>query len=197
MQTSVPIPTWPVNPKTHPRDVRPRRDSPGLVRPQLPVCSPTLRRGVGFIQLMHAGWDQHGNLPTQLAVSAGNRPAPRGTGQGPKTAWPAGRDLVIWGGEFGRTSFCQGDINNKKQHGRDHHPRNFCLWMAGGDPGGTTYGSRTTSATTSPRTLPRPRPPGNGVSLPGYRPRTTDLQVPGTTVPPHRCSRAVVKEILS
>jgi len=49
--------------------------------------------------------------------------------------------LVIWGGEFGRTSFCQGDINNKKAHGRDHHPRNFCLWMAGGGiKGGANYG---------------------------------------------------------
>jgi len=49
--------------------------------------------------------------------------------------------LVIWGGEFGRTVFCQGDMNNKKAHGRDHHPRNFCTWMAGGGiRGGMTHG---------------------------------------------------------
>jgi uncharacterized protein (DUF1501 family) len=49
--------------------------------------------------------------------------------------------LVIWGGEFGRTPFCQGDMHNKKQQGRDHHPYCFSLWMAGGGiRGGTTYG---------------------------------------------------------
>ena len=49
--------------------------------------------------------------------------------------------LVIWGGEFGRTPFAQGDMNNQKQHGRDHHPYCFSLWMAGGGiKGGSTYG---------------------------------------------------------
>ncbi|MCH8044790.1 MAG: DUF1501 domain-containing protein, partial [Planctomycetes bacterium] len=50
--------------------------------------------------------------------------------------------LVIWAGEFGRTVFGQGDINNKKKHGRDHHPRNFTVWMAGGGiKPGVTYGA--------------------------------------------------------
>ncbi len=48
---------------------------------------------------------------------------------------------MIWGGEFGRTVFGQGDINNKKQHGRDHHGRCFTVWLAGGGiKPGTTYG---------------------------------------------------------
>ena len=99
-------------------------------------------RGVRFIQLMHAGWDQHGNLPTQLAVQCRDTDQPSAAlVQDLKQRGLLDETLVIWGGEFGRTSFCQGDINNKKQHGRDHHPRNFCLWMAGGGiRGGTTYG---------------------------------------------------------
>lgn len=99
--------------------------------------------GVRFVQLMHSGWDQHSNLPTQLEVQC------RDTDQ-PSTALV--RDLkqrgllddtlVIWGGEFGRTVFGQGDINNKQKHGRDHHPRCFTLWMAGGGvKPGTTYGA--------------------------------------------------------
>jgi hypothetical protein len=90
-------------------------------------------RGVRFIQLFHAGWDQHQNLPTQLIEQC------RDTDQASaalvtdlKQRGLLDDTLVIWGGEFGRTSFCQGDINNKKKHGRDHHPRNFAIWMAGG-----------------------------------------------------------------
>jgi hypothetical protein len=51
--------------------------------------------------------------------------------KGPKTAWPARDTLVIWGGEFGRTPFLQGDINEKTQWGRDHHPYAFTVWMTG------------------------------------------------------------------
>lgn len=90
-------------------------------------------RGVRFIQLFHAGWDQHQNLPTQLVEQC------RDTDQASaalvmdlKQRGLLDDTLVIWGGEFGRTVFCQGDINNKTKHGRDHHPRNFAIWMAGG-----------------------------------------------------------------
>ncbi|MCE9555836.1 MAG: DUF1501 domain-containing protein [Planctomycetes bacterium] len=89
-------------------------------------------RGVRFIQLFHSGWDQHMNLPTQLAEQC------RDTDQASaalvmdlKQRGLLEDTLVIWGGEFGRTVFCQGDIN-KPRHGRDHHPRNFATWMAGG-----------------------------------------------------------------
>jgi hypothetical protein len=90
-------------------------------------------RGVRFIQLMHAGWDQHQNIPTQLEVQC------RDTDQ-PSAALVRDLEqrglledtLVIWGGEFGRTPFGQGDINDPKKHGRDHHGAAFSLWMAGG-----------------------------------------------------------------
>jgi len=99
-------------------------------------------KGVRFVQLMHAGWDQHGNLPTQLAVQCRDTDQPSAAlVKDLKQRGLLDETLVIWGGEFGRTSFCQGDINNKKAHGRDHHPRNFCLWMAGGGiKGGANYG---------------------------------------------------------
>lgn len=99
-------------------------------------------KGVRFIQLMHAGWDQHNNLPTQLAIQTKDTDQPAaGLVRDLKQRGLLEDTLVIWGGEFGRTPFCQGDMHNKKQHGRDHHPYCFSLWMAGGGiRGGTTYG---------------------------------------------------------
>ena len=99
-------------------------------------------RGVRFMQLMHAGWDQHRNVPTQLAIQCRDTDQPSAAlVKDLKQRGLLDDTLVIWGGEFGRTVFCQGDMNDKKSHGRDHHPRNFCTWMAGGGiKGGTTYG---------------------------------------------------------
>ena len=101
-----------------------------------------IERGVRFIQLMHSGWDQHSNLATQLELQC------RDTDQ-PSAALVkdlAQRGLlddtiVIWCGEFGRTVFVQGDINNVNGHGRDHLGSCYSLWVAGGGfKGGTTYG---------------------------------------------------------
>lgn len=97
-------------------------------------------RGCRFIQLMHAGWDQHSNLNTQLKVQCQDTDAPsaalvldlRQRGLLEDT-------LVIWGGEFGRTPFQQNRPGGKI--GRDHHPYAFSLWMAGGGVRpGSTYG---------------------------------------------------------
>jgi len=90
-------------------------------------------RGVRFIQLFHAGWDQHQNLPTQLIEQCRDTDQPSAAlVMDLKQRGLLEDTLVIWGGEFGRTVFCQGDMNNQKKHGRDHHPRNFAIWMAGG-----------------------------------------------------------------
>jgi hypothetical protein len=90
-------------------------------------------RGVRYVQLIHAGWDQHQNLPTQLKIQCQDTDQPSaGLVKDLKQRGLLDETLVIWGGEFGRTPFGQGDINNKKQHGRDHHPRCFTIWMAGG-----------------------------------------------------------------
>ena len=99
-------------------------------------------RDVRFIQLMHSGWDQHINLPTQLVEQC--RDTDQASAALVKDLKQRGMlddTLVIWGGEFGRTPYGQGDINNKKKHGRDHHPNCFTIWMAGGGmKPGFTYG---------------------------------------------------------
>ena len=88
---------------------------------------------VRFIQLMHIGWDQHGNIPTQLEIQCKDTDQPAAAlVKDLKQRGLLDDTLVIFGGEFGRTVFGQGDINNKKKHGRDHHGRAFSLWMAGG-----------------------------------------------------------------
>ncbi|MBL9116184.1 MAG: DUF1501 domain-containing protein [Verrucomicrobiaceae bacterium] len=90
-------------------------------------------RGVRFIQLMHAGWDQHRNLNTQLKIQCTDVDAPSAAlVKDLKQRGLLEDTLIAWGGEFGRTPFLQGDINNTKQWGRDHHPYAFTIWMAGG-----------------------------------------------------------------
>ncbi len=99
-------------------------------------------RGVRFSQIFHRGWDQHGALPKDLPnqcrdvdqPSAGLLTDLRQRGMLDDT-------LVVWGGEFGRTIYCQGKLT-KKDYGRDHHPKCFTIWMAGGGvQGGVVHGS--------------------------------------------------------
>ncbi len=99
-------------------------------------------RGVRFVQLMHAGWDQHRNLTTQLQIQCEDTDQPSAAlVKDLKQRGMLEDTLVIWGGEFGRTTFLQGAIEDRKNWGRDHHPRCFSLWMAGGGiRPGTTYG---------------------------------------------------------
>ncbi|MBL7647804.1 MAG: DUF1501 domain-containing protein [Candidatus Hydrogenedentes bacterium] len=88
-------------------------------------------RGVRFIQLFHRGWDQHGDLPTDLPLQCMDTDQPSAAlVQDLKQRGMLEDTLVVWGGEFGRSVYCQGsDLVN---YGRDHHGRNFCIWMAGG-----------------------------------------------------------------
>ncbi len=99
-------------------------------------------RGVRFVQLMHAGWDQHRNLNSQLKIQCEDTDAPSAALViDLKQRGLLDDTLVIWGGEFGRTPFLQGDIKSVKNWGRDHHPYAFTLWMAGGGvKPGLTYG---------------------------------------------------------
>jgi hypothetical protein len=99
-------------------------------------------RGVRFVQLFHRGWDQHVHLPLQIRNQA------RDTDQGAaalvkdlKALGLLDETLVVWGGEFGRTVYCQGPLT-ADDYGRDHHPRCFTVWMAGGGiKPGVTYGA--------------------------------------------------------
>jgi hypothetical protein len=99
-------------------------------------------RGVRFIQLFHRGWDQHARLPDQIRVQceATDR-ASAGLIQDLKQRGLLDETLVVWGGEFGRTVYCQGKLT-ETDYGRDHHPRCFTIWMAGGGiKPGVTYGA--------------------------------------------------------
>ena len=102
-----------------------------------------LERGTRFVQVMHAGWDQHGSVTTELYTQCKDTDQPSaGLLQDLKQRGLLDDTLVIWGGEFGRTPFLQGNINNRPKWGRDHHPYAFTLWMAGGGvKGGITHGA--------------------------------------------------------
>jgi len=88
-------------------------------------------RDVRFIQLYHQGWDQHGGLPNGIRRQCQETDQPAAAlVQDLKQRGMLNDTLVIWGGEFGRTNYCQGKLT-KNSYGRDHHPRCFTVWMAG------------------------------------------------------------------
>ena len=88
--------------------------------------------GVRFVQLYHQGWDQHGNLPSEMTTQAKDvDQASAALVMDLKQRGLLDETLVIWGGEFGRTNYSQGKLS-KEKYGRDHHPRCFSIWMAGG-----------------------------------------------------------------
>ena len=102
-----------------------------------------LERGTRFVQVMHAGWDQHRSVTTELYTQCKDTDQPSaGLLQDLKQRGLLDDTLIIWAGEFGRTPFLQGDMKNRKQWGRDHHPYAFTLWMAGGGvKPGITFGA--------------------------------------------------------
>ena len=101
-----------------------------------------VERGVRFVQLFHAGWDHHRNLSSQFEIQC--RDTDQASAALVKDLKHRGLlqdTLVIWGGEFGRTPFIQGNIDDRTQWGRDHHPYAFTHWMAGGGvKAGVSYG---------------------------------------------------------
>jgi len=115
--------------------------NPGTFAANCLVARRLAERGVRFIQLYHPGWDQHGNLQGGITNQA--RETDRASAALVSDLKQRGMlddTLVIWGGEFGRTNYCQGKLT-AKSFGRDHHPRCFSIWMAGGGVNaGTSYG---------------------------------------------------------
>ncbi len=98
-------------------------------------------RGVRFTQIFHRGWDQHTNLPKDLPNQCRDVDQPSAALLTDlKQRGMLDETLVVWGGEFGRTMYCQGKLT-KKTYGRDHHPKCFTIWMAGGGvQGGVVHG---------------------------------------------------------
>jgi hypothetical protein len=99
-------------------------------------------RGVRFIQLFHRGWDQHTHLPRQIAGQCRDTDlASAALITDLKQRGLLDDTLVVWGGEFGRTVYCQGTLT-AQDYGRDHHPRCFTVWLAGGGiKPGITHGA--------------------------------------------------------
>ncbi|MDX2037969.1 MAG: DUF1501 domain-containing protein [Isosphaeraceae bacterium] len=100
-----------------------------------------VERGVRFVQLMHRGWDQHSNLPTQIRGQCKDVDQPSAAlVRDLERLGLLDETLVVWGGEFGRTVYSQGALT-ATNYGRDHHGRCFSMWVAGGGiKGGLTYG---------------------------------------------------------
>ena len=89
-------------------------------------------RGVRFIQMFHQGWDQHGSLPKQLPIQCRETDQPSAALlRDLKQRGMLDDTLVVWGGEFGRTVYSQGNLT-QTNYGRDHHPGCFTMWLAGG-----------------------------------------------------------------
>lgn len=142
MQTSVPELMNLGNEPKHVLDLYgPEATQPGTYAYHCLVARRLIERGVRFVQLFHRGWDQHG------AVTANLMRQTRATDQPTaalildlKQRGLLDETLIVWGGEFGRTSYGQGDLSGA--FGRDHHPRCFSMWLAGGGvKGGHVHGA--------------------------------------------------------
>ena len=133
MQSSVPeLVDMSQEPKHIKEMYGPDSETPGTFGYNCLMARRMAEQDVRFIQIFHRGWDQHNSLPKAITRQAGEVDQP---------AWALVQDLkqrgllddtlVIWGGEFGRTIYSQGTLT-KENYGRDHHPRCFSMWMAGG-----------------------------------------------------------------
>ncbi|TXB66508.1 DUF1501 domain-containing protein [Phaeodactylibacter luteus] len=116
--------------------------TPGTYAANCLLARRLAERGVRFIQLYHMGWDQHDNLPGAIARQAKDvDQASAALVMDLKQRGMLEDTLVIWGGEFGRTNYSQGTLTDTN-YGRDHHPRCFTMWMAGGGiKPGLVYGA--------------------------------------------------------
>ncbi|MCX7395182.1 MAG: DUF1501 domain-containing protein [Planctomycetales bacterium] len=133
MQTSVPELADVSSEPEHIFDLYgPDARQPGTFAANCLLARRLAERGVRFIQLFHIGWDQHTNLPTQLPRQARDVDQPSAALiLDLKQRGLLDDTLIVWGGEFGRTVYCQGTMT-ATNYGRDHHPRCFTMWMAGG-----------------------------------------------------------------
>lgn len=110
----------------------PQSRQPGSFAANCLLARRMAERGVRFIQLYHRGWDQHYNLPSDLRLQCGDIDQPAAALiRDLKQRGILDETLVVWGGEFGRTTYSQGKLESTN-HGRDHHGRCFTMWMAGG-----------------------------------------------------------------
>ncbi len=133
MQTSVPEVADVSNEPDHVFELYgPDARTPGTFAANCLLARRLAERGVQFIQLFHQGWDQHGDLPAGIRTQCQETDQPSAAlVRDLKQRGMLEDTLVVWGGEFGRTNYSQGKLT-ATNYGRDHHPRCFTMWMAGG-----------------------------------------------------------------
>ena len=142
MQTSVPeLVDLSDEPKNVFDSYGPDSRKPGSFAANCLLARRLVERGVRFVQLYHRGWDQHANLPRDIRKQCLSTDQPSAALLKDLEQRNLLDDtLVVWGGEFGRTVYCQGSLT-ADNYGRDHHPRCFTIWLAGGGAKpGTTHG---------------------------------------------------------
>ena len=142
MQTSVPELTDVSNEPRHVFEMYgPESQKPGTFAANCLLARRLCERGVRFVQLFHRGWDQHTKLPRDIRRQcAATDQASAALVRDLDQRGLLDDTLVVWGGEFGRTVYCQGNLT-KDDYGRDHHPRCFTIWLTGGGiRRGTTFG---------------------------------------------------------
>lgn len=133
MQSSIPELTDTTLEPDHVRALYgPEVDIPGTFAHNCLLARRMAERDVRFVQIFHRGWDHHSRLPSNLQGQCRDIDEPcKGLILDLKRRGLLDDTLVVWGGEFGRTVFCQGRLS-RENYGRDHHPRCFSMWMAGG-----------------------------------------------------------------
>ena len=119
----------------------PEVEKPGTYAQSAILARRLIERGTRVVQILHRGWDQHGGLPKLIKGQCMDVDQPTAALlKDLKLRGLLEDTLVVFGGEFGRTVYSQGTLT-KENYGRDHHPRNFCMWMAGGGvKAGITHG---------------------------------------------------------
>jgi hypothetical protein len=119
----------------------PEASKPGTYAANCILARRLTERGVRFVQLYHRGWDQHANLPSGIKSQCYDTDQPTAALVEELRERGLLEDtLIVWGGEFGRTVYSQGNLT-AEDFGRDHHPRCYSMWMAGaGVKPGTVYG---------------------------------------------------------
>ena len=162
---------------------------PGTYAASVLLARRLVERGVRVVQILHRGWDQHGNLPRDLRSQCEDTDQPTAALLTDlKRRGLLDKTVVVWGGEFGRTVYSQGTLT-ADNYGRDHHPRNFCMWLAGGGiKGGQVYGE-TDDFSYNVVENPVHVNDFNATMLHclGNRPRAIHRQVSGPRPATHRC----------
>jgi len=133
MQTSVPeLTNWADESSETLEMYGPEVNTPGTFAASALLARRLVERGVRVVQLLHRGWDQHGNIAGDLPAQCRDVDQPcAALIKDLKQRGLLDSTLIVWGGEFGRTVYCQGGLS-RENYGRDHHPRCFPMWIAGG-----------------------------------------------------------------